>query len=125
MWTQSLTPASRTDWLPTGRPGLRQLVDRARDLGRDLVRVVEVEVDPQRVVLLEHRAELVVDPLRQEHRHARADPDDLDVGDLAMPRRIFSKSFGARVRPSPPEISTSRTCGVGGGTRAGPRGRAS
>ena len=63
--------------------GLRQLVDRARDLGRDLVRVVEVEVDPERVVLLEHRAELVVDPLRQEHRHARADPDDLDVGDLA------------------------------------------
>ena len=25
---------------------------------------------------------------------------------------IFSKSFGASVRPSPPEIRTSRTCGV-------------
>ena len=65
--------------------GLRQLVDRARDLGRDLVRVVEVEVDPQRVVLLEHLAQLVVDPLRQEDRHPRPDPDDLDVRDLAQP----------------------------------------
>ena len=55
-----------------------------RDLGRDLVGVVEVEVDPERVVLLEHLAQLVVDPLRQEDRHARADPDDLDVRDLAQ-----------------------------------------
>ena len=64
--------------------GLGQPVDGTRDLGRDLVRVVEVEVDPQRVVLLEHLAQLVVDPLGQEDRHARADPDDLDVGDLAQ-----------------------------------------
>ena len=28
------------------------------------------------------------------------------------PRRIDSNSFGARVRPSPPEMRTSRTCGV-------------
>ena len=83
MWTQSLTPASRTLWLPTGSPAFVSLSTARRDLGRDLVRVVEVEVDPERVVLLEHRAQLVVDPLRQEHRHARADPDDLDVGDLA------------------------------------------
>ena len=45
--------------------------------------MVEVEVDPERVVLLEHLAQLVVDPLRQEDRDPRADPDDLDVGDLA------------------------------------------
>ena len=37
------------------------------------------------MVLLEHLAQLVVDPLRQEDRHARADPDDLDVRDLAQP----------------------------------------
>ena len=36
------------------------------------------------MVLLEHLAQLVVDPLGQEDRHARADPDDLDVGDLAQ-----------------------------------------
>ena len=68
-----------------GQAGLRQLVDRPTHLRRDLVRVVEVEVDPERVVLLEHRAQLVVDPLGQEDRHPRTDPDDLDVGDLAQP----------------------------------------
>ena len=47
--------------------------------------MVEVEVDPERVVLLEDLAQLVVDPLGQEDRDARADPDDLDVGDLAQP----------------------------------------
>ena len=65
-------------------PGVGQLVDRARDLGRDLVRVVEVHVDPERVVLLQHLAQLVVDALRQEDRHARADADDLDVRDRAQ-----------------------------------------
>ncbi len=85
MWTQSLTPASRTLWLPDREAGSRQLVDRARDLGRDLVGVVEMEVDPERVVLREHLAQLVVDALRQEDRHAAADPDDLDVRDLAEP----------------------------------------
>ncbi len=64
--------------------GPRQLVDRARDLGRDLVGVVEVQVDPERVVLLEHLAQLVVDALRQEDRDAAADADDLDVRDLAQ-----------------------------------------
>ena len=78
-------------------PDPGQLVDGTRDLGRDLVGMVEVEVDPQRVVLLEHRAKLVIDPLRQEDRHARADPDDLDVGDLAQPAQDRSNSFGASV----------------------------
>ena len=69
--------------MPTGRPALVSLSTARLTSGRDLVGVVEVEVDPQRVVLLEHRAELVVDALGQEHGHPRADPDDLDVGDLA------------------------------------------
>ena len=84
MLTQSLTPASSTDWLPSGMPARRQLVAGAGELGRDLVGVVEVDVDPDRVVLGEHLAQLVVDPLRQEDRHPGADPDDLDVGDLAQ-----------------------------------------
>ena len=84
MWTQSLTPGQQHALVADRQPRLRQLVDRAGHLRGDLVGMVEVEVDPQRVVLLEHLAELVVDPLRQEDRHARADPDDLDVGDLAQ-----------------------------------------
>ena len=41
-----------------------------------------MEVDPQGVVALEHLAQLVVDALRQEDGHPRADAHDLDVGDL-------------------------------------------
>ena len=84
MLTQSLTPASSTDWLPTGMPGAGELVDGSRHLGRDLVGVVEVHVHPDRVVLGEHLAQLVVHPLGHEHRDARADADDLDVRDLAQ-----------------------------------------
>ena len=85
---------SSTLWLPTGRPGPRQLVDRARDLGRDLVGVVEVQVDPERVVLLEDLAQLVVDTLRQEDRHARPDADDLDVRDLAQAAQDLLEQLG-------------------------------
>src|SRR5260221_2337425 len=66
-------------------PGAREPVDGPADLRSDLVRMVEVEVHPDRVVLREHLAELVVNPLGQEDRDPRADPDDLDVGDLAEP----------------------------------------
>ena len=67
----AVVDAGQQDALVADREaGPGQLVDRAADLGRDLVRVVEVEVDPERVVLLEHLAQLVVDPLRQEDRHA-------------------------------------------------------
>ena len=81
----AVVDAGQQDRLVADRQaGPGQLVDRPADLRRDLVRVVEVEVDPQRVVLLEHLAQLVVDPLGQEDGHPRADPDDLDVGDLAQ-----------------------------------------
>src|SRR5207249_8637002 len=84
----AVVDASEEDALVAERDaGPRQLVGGTADLGGDLVRVVEVEVDPQRVELLEHLAELIVDPLRQEHRHATADPDDLDVRDDADPEQ--------------------------------------
>ena len=76
------------------RPG--QLVDGPAHLRGDLVGVVEVEVDPERVVLLEHLAQLVVDPLGQEDRHPRADPDDLDVGDLAEPAQDRLEQLGGQ-----------------------------
>ncbi len=99
--------------VPDGQPGLRQLVDGAADLGRDLIRMVEVQVDPQRVVLLQHLAQLVVDALRQEDRHPRADAGSISMcGISRRPRRIDSNSLGASVSPSPPEMRTSRTCGV-------------
>ncbi len=63
--------------------GPGELVAGAGDFGRDLVGVVEVEVHPQRVVLRQHLAQLVVHALGHEDRHARADADDLHVRDLA------------------------------------------
>ena len=41
--------------------------------------MVEVRVDPDRVVLLEQRAHLAIDALRQEHWNAGSESDDLDV----------------------------------------------
>src|SRR4051812_20790156 len=76
------------------QPRLGQLVDGAADLRRDLVRVVEMEVDPERVVLLEHLAQLVVDPLRQEDGDPAADPDDLDVRDLAQAAQDLFEQLG-------------------------------
>ena len=75
-------------------PARRQQVDRARDLRGDLVGVVEVEVHPQRVVARQHLAELVVDALRQEDRHARADAHDLDVRDLAQAAQHALEELG-------------------------------
>ena len=50
--------------------GARELIDGARYLGRDLLRMVEVQVHPERVVLREHLAEFVVDALRHKDWHA-------------------------------------------------------
>src|SRR5665647_793077 len=52
-------------------------------LARELVGVVEVRVEVQRVVLGEHVHELGRDALRADDRHARADADDLHVVDRA------------------------------------------
>ena len=50
--------------------GPGELVGGPADLGRDLVRMIEVEVDPDRVVALKHVAQLVVHPLWKEDRDA-------------------------------------------------------
>jgi len=46
--------------------------------------MVDVDVQPDRVVFREHLAQLFVDPLGEEDRDPRADPDDLHVRDLAQ-----------------------------------------
>ena len=53
-------------------------------LGGDLVGVVEVGVQPDGVILLQHVAQLGGDALRQHHGSAGADADDLHVGDLTQ-----------------------------------------
>ena len=63
-------------------------------LGRDLLGMVDVDVDPERMVFPDHLAELVVDALRQEHRHAAADADDLDVRDRAQVAQQLVQHLG-------------------------------
>ena len=53
-------------------------------LGGDLVGVVEVGVQPDGVILLQHVAQLGSDALRQHHGGTGADADDLHVGDLTQ-----------------------------------------
>jgi hypothetical protein len=67
-------------------PGARELVASRGGIRRELARMVEVDVDPQRMIFREHRAQLVVDALRQRHRHAAPDADDLEVRDRAQLR---------------------------------------
>ena len=70
--------------MPSGIPARDELVAGAGELGGDLVGVVDVDVQPQRVVLGEHLAQLVVDALGHEHRHPGSDAHDLHVRDLAQ-----------------------------------------
>ena len=64
--------------------GARQFVASLGQFGGDLVGMVDVDVDPQRVVLCEHVGQFVGDAHGHEDRHARADAHDLDVRDLAQ-----------------------------------------
>ncbi|MPN00363.1 hypothetical protein SDC9_147557 [bioreactor metagenome] len=55
----------------------------ARRLRREFVRVVEVCVDPDWVILAEHVGQLLRDAHWHHDRHARADTDDLHMLDCA------------------------------------------
>ena len=69
--------------IPNRDAGARQLIYGARNFWRYLLRMIEVQVHPERVVLGEHRAEFIVNALRHEDGDARADADDLNVRDIA------------------------------------------
>ena len=53
-------------------------------VGCELLDVIEVSVDEQRVVLAQRARELVIDPHRTHHRQPRTDADRLDVWDGAQ-----------------------------------------
>ena len=84
MWTQSFTPASSTLWLPTGRPALVSLSTARATSGVISFGWLKCRLIHSGWYFCEHLAQLVVDALGQEDRHARADADDLDVRDLAQ-----------------------------------------
>ncbi len=67
-----------------GATGAGELGEGLFGGGVELGRVVEVDVDEDRVVLGDHPTEIVGDPLRQVMRDAGVDADDLDVRDVAQ-----------------------------------------
>ncbi len=77
-----------------GNARVGQHAARAAQLWRDLVRMVDVNVHPQGMILAEHRAQLFCDALRHKHRHTRADADDLDVRDGPQSRQQVIQHLG-------------------------------
>ena len=51
--------------------------------------MIDVHAHPERMIFLQHRAELRRDALRQENRDARADAQKLDVRDRAQAAQNF------------------------------------
>src|SRR5262249_9148060 len=74
-------PAEEDALVADWDPGPEKAVTPLRRLGGELLRVVEVGVDPDRVVALEHPAERVRHPERERHRKPRPEPYHLDVRD--------------------------------------------
>jgi hypothetical protein len=106
--TDEFTPRSRTVWLPMGIPASARRSQAVRRQRCQLLGVIEVRVDVERVVPAQHRAQLVVDAHRQHDRNAGADADDLDMGngahggdDLLQPRRRQRQRIAARDQDVP------------------------
>lgn len=95
-----------------GNPGAAQAIAGERRVRRDLVRMVDLQIDPERMMACQHRGEFVVDAHRQADRHPRADTDDLDVGDGAQAAEDAIEPLGGEGQGSPPETTTSRMVGV-------------
>ena len=71
------------------------------DLGRHLLRVVEVDVHPQWVIAAQHGHQVIVDPLRQEDGNPCSDPHHLDVGNRPQsPQQVLQDALRQHQRIS-------------------------
>ena len=68
---------------------IRQRLEGGPHFGGQLARMIHVHAHPERMIFLQHRAELRRDSLRQENRDARADAEKLDVRNRAQPAEDF------------------------------------
>ena len=82
MGTESFTPLSSTAWLLTGMPALTSNRQARAVSGVISCGMVEVRLNPDLAGRLQQLDQLrIEDPLRQRHRHARADADHIEVFD--------------------------------------------
>ena len=87
--------AGQKDGLVTQRDaGTGQLVTGFGQLLGDFIRMVDMNIHPQRVELLQHVAQIIGDALGHEDRHAGSDADDLDMRDLAQPGQDLLQDLG-------------------------------
>ncbi len=77
-------PGQQHRLVAEGNPGIGEQAQRFAGGTSDFPGVVEVGVEPQGLVLFQHRHQFRRDAVRQHHRHAAADAHDLDVGDAAQ-----------------------------------------
>src|SRR5438270_12895943 len=64
--------------------------------------MIHMHAHPEWMVLSQHGAQLRRDALRQEHRHARPDPNKLDVRNLAKPGENLLELAVAEKQSIPP-----------------------
>ena len=81
----SFTPRSSTVWQPSGMPASASMPSAGHRGRGELVGMIEVGVDEERVEPLQQGAELRRDPLGQMAGYPAADPDDLDVRNRPQP----------------------------------------
>jgi hypothetical protein len=83
----------------------RKAVARLGEFTRNFVGMIDVNIHPQRMVLAQGIAKLLVNSHWQKDRHAGANPNDLNVRTCAQACEDFLEQLW-------PESRTSRTCGV-------------
>src|SRR5207237_7098170 len=69
--------------------GIGETFDVFLHFNGQLARMVYVHAHPERMIFRKHRAKLRRDPLWQENRDARADPEKLDVRNRAQAAQNF------------------------------------
>jgi hypothetical protein len=92
--TLSFTPFSSTAWLLSGMPARVSWSQALSRLARALARMVEVDVDPERVVLLRASSQSSSSTrCGSETGMRRSDADDLEVRDGAQLREDASRAW--------------------------------
>ncbi len=112
MWTQSFTPARSTDWLPRGIPARLSLSQARASSG--VISFGWLTWMFSHIGWYFASISQSSSSMRCGMKTGTREPIRMisTWGISRRPRRADSRSFGASVRPSPPEMRTSRICGV-------------
>ncbi len=74
--------------------GARQAVGGLRQFGRDFIGVVNMDIEPQRVVFLQHIGQFIRNAHGHKDRYARTDAHDFDMRDFTQAAQDFFQNLG-------------------------------